>query len=177
MIVYADELLKHGGITHIVLKKYTESTLKGDIKISSGMMTFKPTGVWLSWNNGWQRWCKSEEFLNLENYDQLNVELTSTLKFWFIDSIEDFHKIWVEYVKKNYKSSFLSILDLIKTEKKFGICFWDWLRDVKKLDGIALTDKGQWATRMNTFFYGWDVSTVFLFHTEGIKMTRQKKVK
>ena len=131
MIVYADELFKRGCITHIIPKRFTEQAIKGEFKINPGL-SFKPTGLWLSWNHGWQHWCKYEEFLDIEDYDQLNVELELTLKFWLIDSKEDFNELWLEY-SKGYKTphSFntefaTSLIDLMEAEKQLKINFWDW---------------------------------------------------
>ena len=161
------------------LKKYSE---KRDTYL-------KPDGFWISWNKGWEKWCKNEmpEWIDKKIKIHYKVEIVNkNLKIWVINSLKDLLELWDEF-KKDKKIRDLatemnitagqmfhmSTILLLKLRNK-GYNFWEWLNKEKKIDGIALTDKGQCDTRMNTFMYGLECETLFLFEPKNnIKLVKK----
>ena len=72
--------------------------------------------------------------------------------------MNDFQEIWKEFEPNGTGRN--SIISLIESK----VNFWDWLRDTKHIDGVALTDKGQCSTRWDTWLYGWDCASIVIFN-------------
>ena len=157
MSIVKSETIK-GKLTHWVKPEYVDRVLSGDIRLHQGLKT-KPLGVWISWNNGWEKWCKSESDF-IAGRTCLKVKLKDGLNVWLIDSLDDFNEIWKQF---NNESG-LSIL----IDNKF----WYWLQDTYHIDAVALTDKGQWTTRMDTWLYGWDVASIVVFNPNNVRFSK-----
>jgi len=150
-----------GKLTHWVKPEFVECVLSGNNKLHQGIF-IKPLGVWLSWNNGWEEWCESEPNF-ISGRICLEAKLKDGLNVWLIDSIKDFNDIWNQF---DNKTEFSTIL----IDNKF----WHWLQDTYHIDVVALTDKGQWATRMNTWLYGWDCASIVVFNSKNVKFSIKK---
>jgi len=167
MIVKSQDI--KGKLTHWLYRRYVPSALKGEFVLQPGGPLNKPQGLWLSWNEGWERWCESENFGDLSKKACLHAQLKPNLNIWLIDSMADFLDIWHEFKgrkrihPKDYSVN--SIMGLYQNN------FWEWLRGIKHIDGIALTDKGQWATRWDTWLYGWDAASIVIFDPSNVKLT------
>lgn len=167
------------------------------IKIENNFMWCKPKGgIWTSpvgSNYGWKRWCEEEEFGNIDELHEVEMELEG--EFIIIDNEKDLDKlIWIH---DNLLDKFLSKLtegievegtleemegtkDIEGTKKRFYAPLNSSLRKEyidfktmvqKGIDAIYLTEKGQWKTRL-TFprnLYGWDCETVLILNERCIK--------
>jgi len=161
-------------ITHTTFSKHIKLLVNGQCYVRptkrDGM---KPDGIWLSVDNGWEDWCKGEDFM-LDRDAQLQVQLKDDLEILVIDSMENFLTWMHEFEAYNE-------VDKTKMYNKegFGIGYatfnphlWAWT--ASKCDGIFVTDKGQWATRMDTFLYGWDCASICMFDPTHIKFHNPK---
>jgi len=162
-IVKSDSI--KGKLTHWLAKEHVPKVLNGEFVLQPGGPRNKPQGLWLSWNNGWEEWCKAESFGDLPRKACLHAQLKPGLNIWLIDSMQDFLDIWQEFKghkvhPKDY--SICSIMGLIQSD------FWEWLNN--KVDGVALTDKGQCVTRYDTWLYGWDVASIVIFNPDNVKL-------
>jgi len=136
------------------------------------MLPNKPIGVWISWDNGWEEWCNNNgehtsEWVNPKTHTCYDITLKKGLKLWLIDSHQDFLKVW-----HNYDPSTQGNMMIMSDKKKLSD-FWLWLEG-QGYDGIALTEKGQWETRMTTFLYGWDCQCILIFEKDNITMEETK---
>ncbi len=164
-IIFSQDI--KGKLTHWVNKKYKDDALKGDFKLNdSNALDNKPKGLWLSWNNGWEKWSLGENFggpANKKDNVCLNAKLKSNLKLWCINSFNDFMEVWNKFTDKDP-----TIFNIITIKENN---FWEWLKN-KEYDGVALTDKGQWATRFKTWLYGWDCASIVIFNPKNIELRR-----
>ena len=105
----------------------------------------------------------------------LNVKLKKGLRLWLINDVDDFLEVWNQFkipAVIDPKSKFsmfdsgpVSMIKLIEAKEK-GLDFWEWLQKKFKVDGVALTDKGQWRTRFST--YGWDSQSIVIFNPNNV---------
>lgn len=159
MIVAISQL--RGTFTHWLDPKYKQCALDGKFVLHKSAIPNKPKGFWISWNNGWEDWCHAESNF-IKDQVMLKVEFTKPdMKTLLIDTKQDLDGLWREYSGTELGMS--SLMGLIESEKRFGISFWNWLQKEKGIEAIALTEAGQWHTRMTTFMYGWDAECVFVF--------------
>jgi len=160
-----------GKLTHWIAKKFTDLALLGKFELHDNFN--KPKGMWLSWNNGWEDWCNSEQpnWINKEKFDCLNAKLKYNLKLWLIDNMNDFLDLWGKYcdiykIEKNDEYVVYNNQEQIKT-------FWQYLVE-EGFDGIALSEQGQNETRMRTWLYGWDCCSIIVFNPENVLLSRGK---
>lgn len=135
-----------GKLTHWLAPEHKDTALTGKffVDYKEGQIKNKPEGLWLSWNDGWEKWCESESNFIKEKVC-VNASLKKNLKIWHIDCLKDFEEIWNEFVKEtNWEEKYPRLNAKMLME---GNKFWDWLKE-KEIDGVALTDNGQWATRI-----------------------------
>ena len=158
-----------GKLTHWIYPNHVDKVLNGEFVLHFREGHNKPKGVWLSWNNGWERWCDSNKFGDLENKVCLKAKLKPGFKIWLIDSMDDFLDLWQEFKGKKIDPGDYSMNGMMALIKSG---FWDWLRNKKQIGAIALTDKGQWATRMETWLYGWDCQSIVVFDPKNIILTK-----
>ena len=149
-----------GTFTHWVRAEFVNSVSVGDIVIPKSNLMGKPVGLWISWNNGWEDWCSSEQpdWIGV-GHNCFSVSLRRDLKLWLIDSMDDFMSVWSQFTDK--PPIFSLPLNM----------FWFWLKE-RGYDGVALTNEGQWATRMNTFMYGWDCQCIVIFDSKNVTLTK-----
>lgn len=79
MEILSQNMSLKGKLTH-VCKGNAEPLLRGEFKITNPQQNFKPDGVWISWKNGWEKWCKSEQPGHYHKQTTLNNPHTKTLK-------------------------------------------------------------------------------------------------
>ncbi len=158
-----------GKLTHCVPNKYADKVREGKFKLTNNR-GFKPSGLWLSLNKGWEKWCESEEFHDIEkDYTVFGVALKPGLKLWNINSKENFYDVWFRFLNKKYSykdTRIHFILDANKKNNK-GQTIWEWLKD-QGYAGVLLTDKAQWETRLSTWLYGWDCACVVMFDSKDV---------
>ena len=137
-----------GKITHLTNKENFNSIINEGYKVGNRTGSFKPKGLWLSWEGGWEQWTKENNYRWKES--TLKVELDPDLKILLIDSLNDFKEVYINQFKgkdikwgSDYKE------------------FWGWLSN--RVNGVALTSKGERETKLNTFLYGWDCQCILLF--------------
>lgn len=126
------------------------------IEIKNGQLPIKPYGgVWASPAEskfGWKDWCETEHFGNIGAQHKVTLEV-DTQNFITIDKVSDLDKLpWYKM------GGFMEAVDFEELKRK-GI------------DGIYLTDEGQWRTRL-TFprhLYGWDCESVLIMNERCIK--------
>jgi len=192
-----------GKLTYVTVASNVKGILKrGFIIDHSGVRLDKPNGIWLSVDDGWEKWKEAEEF-RTEDDAILQASILSDLKLLVIDSLDDFLSWQNDFDKevgivgsddgmdrdlkrlgrtipkeKELTSDFYKSkeIDLMRT---FGIGFsrynpklWKWT--ASKVDGVFMTEKGQWATRMTTFMYGWDCATLLMFNEKHVKFSKPK---
>lgn len=173
MTIVLSETIK-GKPTHWLKEEYKEKALNGEITLSSARLhlPIKPRGFWISWNHGWEKFCKYDykEWMEKDKVC-LRVKLKPGLRIWLIDSMDDFNSIWSKFPYGVADEKFLtSFSSLMKAQEK-GHDFWSWLQETYAIDGVALTEAGQWRTRMDTWLYGWDCASIVIFNPENVELT------
>ena len=161
-----------GNLTHWVEPEYVDAVLNNKNDVFVPTIFNKPLGVWLSWNGGWEKWTESEAPTWLEGQVVLVAQLKPGFKLWLINEMTDFVVMWEEF--NNHIGDTVYSMSGLYWCHDFNKMkqFWDWIKNVKGYGGIALTDAGQWATRMNTFLYGWDCQSIVIFDTNNIIFKR-----
>ena len=126
------------------------------INIKNGRLPIKPYGgIWASPTEskfGWKQWCTLEHFGNLKEQHPVTLEI-DTENFITIDHSRDLKLLpWYKI------GGFLEAIDFEKLKKQ-GV------------DGIILTEKGQWDTRLTypQNLYGWDCESVLIMNERCIK--------
>ncbi len=130
--------------------------LKG-ISIENGDLPTKPYGgLWTCPGEQWKEWCEKEEFDNIEAKNKVIIE-AEFKELITIDTEADLHKLqWsIDTWTKQYPMHFINFEKM----KKKGV------------DGIYLTDAGQWATRMTNPYhlYGWDFESLLILNEKCIR--------
>ena len=131
-----------------------------EIKNGDGKDTLfiKPKGgLWcspLDSNYGWKDWCQAENFGDIKQQQRVIFDVDMS-NFVVIDSTKDLET----------KLPWIPVVD-----------GYFWAIDFEKMvhegvDGIHLTDKGQWDTRFThpKSLYGWDCETIFILNERCIK--------
>lgn len=164
-IIKSEELNKQK-ITKVIDRKFAEKLYNKDYKIAKCNIVNKPTGFWVSVNEGWEKWCKHNQSNWLVNVVIVELEFNVGYNIMVIDELSDIIDVWKEFINENNikskkadGSSLLSLFD----ENMEDLNFWEWLIDKYKLDGIYLTSKGETITRMKSFLYGWDCESCVIF--------------
>jgi hypothetical protein len=106
-------------------------------------------GIWTTpeGSDGWLNWCKREDFSEPEAMTEYKLEPKVPAKLAVIDSLGDLEDIVADYGRVAYRMTVL-----------------DFERMARRVDGIWLTERGQWATRMTTpNLYGWDLESILFF--------------
>jgi len=149
-----------GTLTH--WSEHCKSICKEGFTINKrSVLLNKPNGVWISWNGGWEQYVK-DYFPSWMTATTLSVsvKIKPDLNIWLIDSYEDFMHMWNQSEFKNINPKNTG-LHLIR--------FWTWLCE-QRINGIALTDKGQRETRIVTFLSGWDCASIIIFLPENVEV-------
>lgn len=173
MIIKSNEI--KGEFTHWVGIKHKESVLNGQFRLLPSSLPSKPTGLWLSWNGGWEYFCKYDYTDWMKGKTCLKAEIKPNLNIWLIDSFVDFIEVWNKFIypekinlnTDKFQYEICSFIKLYESKQK-GKDFWEWLQTELKIDGVALTKIGQCETRMSTWLYGWDVASVVLFNPKNV---------
>lgn len=185
-----------GKLTHVTSAKDVRGILKTGFKVNRGTgRPDKPEGIWLSVDDGWEKWKEDESFKSSDD-GIVKAEILPNLKLLVIDTLEDFMSWMKEFdnevgiigtgdaMNNDWKRMVMETSQKIEdpdfnTFGKFYIGFtsynpklWEWT--ASKVDGIYLTDKGQWATRLTTFMYGWDCATVLMFDEKNVKFSNPR---
>lgn len=146
-------------LTHWVHKDFVEKVLKGE-GITRERGWLKPIGVWLSVNNGWENWCKSEQpdWIG-KNMVCLKAKLKKGIKLLVINKAEIFHSEWEKAIGSKY-FEFQTNWDNYKK-------FHEYLYN--NYDGIHLTAPALYPNRLsNIWFYGWDCESMVIFNPQNI---------
>jgi hypothetical protein len=158
-----------GKLTHWVDAKDKEAILAGSFQLPQARQTGianKPQGIWISWNGGWEDFCRDDFTTWMDGKACLRASLAPDLRIWKIDTLEDFTAVWHKFDPENKPDMMLfSKYDHLKD-------FWAWIQ-AQGYDGIAMTEQGQWRTRRTTFLYGWDVSSVVIFDRKNVTFTEE----
>jgi len=110
--------------------------------------TFLPEGKYAS---GWVEWCHGEMPGWIRGGKALLLKVYSWAKVYVIDSYADLERLVGRYP---YRGGSLYDLTLI-----------DWETALKDYDGVNMTDRGQWATRLSRplNLYSWDCESTLWF--------------
>jgi len=179
-IIKSEEMNKHK-ITKVIEKKYLNDLLNKPIKIKNkNDISNKPNGFWLSINEGWEKWCKSEMPEWIENSTIAELKFNPSYNIMLIEEVNDIIGAWNDYLNESgFKSKYPkgdSIMCFY--DENYNICnFWSWLINKYKLTGIYLTNEGEWKTRMTTFLYGWDCESIVIFIPEIINKEKTIEIK
>ena len=102
----------------------------------------------------WARWCSSE-MPDKFNKKAIILTVKKDAKIFIIDSLDD-----VKILKKKYPYNY----------SMKCLCILDWEKISQDYDGVAITSKGQWETRMprdmkdmGLSLYGWDCESTLWF--------------
>ncbi len=161
-ILFGSEI--EGTFTHWVDAKDVDAVINHTLKTPEHRNSFKPHGVWLSWNGDWERWFESEWKSWAEGKVCLRARIHPRATIVVIDTVEDLKELMVQ-----------AGIPLTEENIRFyRNCeeFWEALRG--QFDGIALTEAGQWRTRMTTFLYGWDCASICIHNPAHVTFTRDE---
>ena len=95
MIINSKKL--KGKFTHWVDSKYKEDILKGKFNLARTNLISKPRGLWLSWNGGWERFCKDDFTSWMGSRICLKAKIKPNLNIWLINTLEDFLEVWNKF--------------------------------------------------------------------------------
>jgi len=171
-----------GKFTHWLDRKYKKDVLKGIFDVKEPNLVIKPKGIWLSWNGGWEGYCREDYTSWMKGKVMLNAKIKSGLRIWLIDDVDDFMEVWNQFelpavinpkIKLINDFGPASMMRLIEAKER-GIDFWEWFQKKFKIDGVALTDTGQCRTRMTTWLYGWDAQSIVIFNPNNVILAETK---
>ena len=149
-----EEPIGEGKITAVVPTELI-STIQKEVFKPSPPMDNKPGGVWLSVNDSWERWLKSEQPDWLKGKKSVDVTIKSGAKLLEINSLEDLKNVYTKYgipfERRNYKMQLL--FDKIKADG---------------YDGIKYTETNQ--LRLDSPMYGWDADSIVIFDAKNVKV-------
>lgn len=146
-------------------------------------LIYKPPGFWISVNGDWERWCKSEEFRDVNSETICNVYLKHNLTFIKITTVDDADELAQFLLPnlQNYNPGFyFNLSDLINfTQYEFEsykngkkLTARDvWSNAINSCDGIYY--ENSWELHMKTFFNTWDCDSVILFDPRNASIQKQ----
>lgn len=141
----------------------------------------KPIGVWVSVNHDWEMWCRGERFVDIDNAIIMDVDFVPQgMNLLIIRSMEDFTD-WMNWLGKKPTDNIpepLSSFQLEYMQYGFSYPMFNpdmWTKTAEHFDGIWVTEEGQWATRYNTFLYGWDCNSMCIFNPAKVKFSNPRK--
>ncbi len=153
-------------LTHWCDKKFVKQTIEGKGKWRALNNNLKPCGFWLSVNNSWENWFRSEWESWNNDKECLFVELDDNINLFIIDSKETFLKEFKKFIKKDY-------LELDISEKWDLSKFHSYLKD--KYDGMMLLEKPFLEHRLDIdfhYFYGWDCESICVWNKNKIRFKK-----
>lgn len=134
-----------------VLEDVTDVTNTGYIKPHGGL--------WLtSHEYTWKQWCYENRFSNPDGQTEWVIPLKNDPNFLVIDTLEDYIKIVRRWKMPDKYPDKPGLLPHALDFEKIGQVY----------DGIFLTERGQWRTRMprepyeDYTLYGWDLESVLI---------------
>lgn len=109
--------------------------------------------------SAWVEWCRAEEFGDIESQNLFVLEVSPDAKVYTVDSLEDL----------------VYLLDTCGAVGTHYMPYVNWEKVAQDYDGVQVTDRGQWATRLTTpGLYTWDCESTAWFHWVFTKVTRIK---
>ena len=96
-------------------------------------LNLKPSGLWLSFDNQWEQWCREEgvEMTNLDNCNIYKVDIDET-KMCVIESLDDLNEFCNKYLESNPLCPLLKFISWKLVVNDYdGIIFRNY-RKVKK---------------------------------------------
>ena len=161
--------------THTITKNvFDENNFKEELDLNSieevknpekGDWWVKPEGgLWLSVNNGWERWCENNEPEWIEGRKRYEVTLKKDANILLIDRVED-----LENLPKNKDMVFASKIHV-------GLDFEEL---AKRYDGIQVminddtTANISYSNSLYQKLYGWDCDSVVLFNKDCIEKIKE----
>ena len=149
-------------LTHWVNKEYVGKVLSGKGLVSDNGIAYKPNGIWLSVDGGWESWCRTEMpgWIG-KGKVCLGAKLKDGINIWKIDCKEDFDKEWdIRFWSEGSRA-------LIRREYEKFRLFWKHI--CEKYDGIYITEKAFWEMRLdNMFAYSCDCSCIVVFDARNV---------
>lgn len=123
----------------VIDKKYKVYNSKGAIN--------KPSGLWISVNDEWKKWCIEENFHIEELYTQNEIKILDFSKIFISNTIEDIKSFKDKYSKLD---SLIIFIDWQKVMKDYdGIIIHNFY-DLKYKDDLLYDEKFMW-------LYSWDI--------------------
>lgn len=156
--------------------KLTHHSRQKDFKLDNRkypqiLPNMKPNGLWLSVDNGWENWCKSEQPEWIGKDKTLHhFELTDDVNLFVIDSKEKFLDKFDELTKNDEISAELN--DKLSQSfilKLCTLCPTFHKKLSKEYDGIYLTREVFYEYRLKDggfYFYPWDCASICLWNTK-----------
>jgi len=174
-------------LTHLTSHQGYDGMIKNGIKIvDHGIngLIYKPPGFWISVDGDWERWCTSEDFIDVENSIICNVYLKPNLAFIRISTVEDADEL-TKFILPNLKNrypemnslsgmlnfSYMPMIELhkgnIPTQRKV------WANALDNCDGIYYENSGH--LHFDTFFNTWDCDSLMLFDPRNATLSKQER--
>jgi len=173
-------------MTHLTPEKGYQGMKKTGIKIldmGDTALLYKPSGFWISVDGGWEDWCTSEEFRDVQNETICDVYLKPNLTFIRISTVQDANELMLFLVPELYlyKSESDFPLSDLMTISRYQIhelykgnlvtARKVWRKAFDICDGIYYEDSGD--LHFHTFFNTWDCSSIMLFDPHNATITKQ----
>lgn len=113
-------------------------------------------GLWTSTytdddSSAWLKWCEAENFNSPDKLDRWLIYPDPDAQVYVVDCMADLETLWkCHKLPPLVAGSFPRI---------------NWRAVARAYDGVRLTEKGQWATRLTQplSMYGWDCESTFWF--------------
>lgn len=136
------------------MSKFRQFNLLEDGSCKKQVKGMKPVGFWLSVEDEWEQWCKSEQFMEHSLARKYKVQLSKDANILHLKSELD-----IDMFTKKYKYfGDDSPNNLIPTFHVYDI---DWAKVEEKYDGIII-EPYCWSRRLAShtiWYYGWDVAS------------------
>lgn len=146
-------------LTHWVDKEHVDKVLSGDNTITPEM-PFKPKGIWLSVNGGWEDWLDGNWQEWLVGKVKLKATLKEDLNLFVIYNQTGFEEMWYKATGERFTPDYLYKPDNTKT-------FHQYLYD--NYDGVRMVWIGACLHRLNNlYFYSWDCSCIVVFEPKNV---------
>lgn len=146
-------------------------------------MLFKPKSTWFSLNHDWERWCKSENFGDIDNMIISDVKLKDGLTFLKIETVVDAKELgrFLGLREKTHRDKLFQDGEFTVHEADMmaftQYMIWEigemskgrtheyiWNKVISRYDGIYY--KNSWELHSETFFNAWDVDCLAIFVPE-----------
>lgn len=148
--------------------------LKDRVVDGSGKGMLKPRGLWYSFGNAWERWCRGENF-HIEDLRYCYEIDVSEANFLVLNSEKEIKKFSDEYLVP-FTNTLASYLDREGHHLRNWLEVPDWATVAKKYDGIEIPRYLNKCRFEYLWYSGWDVASGVVWNATKAKINLVKEI-